>query len=136
MKWKEYILKDNIKDMNAGDIARIALSKVELGDLISLLNMNYKNLTIEEQKYYKPLKDKVESPTVIKYSSDKFLASKRATEARTSNAKSNINEAKRFFEAKLKRGSIKKISYYMISQRSGSHINTVKKYITLDEINV
>ena len=82
----------------------------------------------------KSLLEKIENPKEIKHSSAKSDAAYKATMARKKIAMGKIKEAHEALELDLKRGFIKKISYYAISKKSGVHINTVKKYITLDEV--
>ena len=81
---------------------------------------------------YKSLLKKIENPKEIKHSSAKSDAVYKATNARKKIAIEKIKEARKALELELKRGFIKKISYYAISKKSGVHIDTVKKYISLE----
>jgi len=107
---------------------RLGLSEHELDTLKSLVRKHLKD------EIYDDLKEKLNNPKIINYSAFKVNATVKATEARTAKAKEKIEKAHKQLELDLKRGFIKKISYYGISKKSGVHINTVKKYITLDEV--
>jgi len=89
---------------------------------------SYKN----DSNSYKSLLEKIENPKEIKHSSAKSDAVYKATNARKKITIEKIKEARKALELELKRGFIKKISYYAISKKSGVHINTVKKYISLE----
>ena len=113
---------------------RLDLDETELyilKDLISSIDIN--NYRGREDRL-KSLIDKINNPKRIKHSFAKIDAAEIATEARTAKAKAKIKETHEQLKRDLMRGNIKKISYYAISKKSGVHINTVKKYITLDEV--
>ena len=126
--------------MNAMDTVRLNLDSSELRMLESIINdADIKIYAGEYQSMidvFNSLKEKIGNPIVIEYSSKKVDATVTATEARTAKAKAKIKETFKQLERDFKRGYIKKISYYAISKKSGVHINTVKKYITLDEVKV
>jgi len=98
--------------------------------LILKMILEKSSFTIDSSSY-KSLLKKIENPKEIKYSSAKSDAVYKATNARKKIAIEKIKEAQKALELELKRGFIKKISYYGISKKSGVHINTVKKYISL-----
>jgi len=81
---------------------------------------------------YKNLIEKIEKPKIIRSSENKRSAAEKATETRSKIAKEKIKKAVEELELELKRGFIKKISYFAIAKKSGVHINTVKKYHFID----
>jgi len=111
------------------DTYRIGLAEHELNTLKSLVREHLKD------DVYDSLKEKLNNPIIISYSEHKAKATSKATEVRSATAKAKIEKAKVELERELMRGFIKKVSYYAIAKKSGTHINTVKKYITIDEVN-
>ena len=83
---------------------------------------------IKNSSIFESIIKKIENPKIIKYSDKKREASEIATLARTKQVREKINKAVKELELDLKRGFIKKISYFAISKKSGVHLNTVKKY--------
>ena len=71
----------------------------------------------------------VNNPKKIRYSHKKYGATVKATEVRTNNAKDKIKSA----IAILKKQN-KSITYYSISKVGAVSYQTVKKYISLNEI--
>ena len=122
----------NKNDMLVPQSERLDLNYAEMKVLLRILE-GYEGNKCE---FYDSLLKKVKNPTQIYYSRAKSDAAATATKVRSDKAKKKINEAVKSLKLDLKREHIKKISYYAIAKKSGSHINTVKKYITLDEMNV
>jgi len=110
------------------DTYRIGLAEHELNTLKSLVKEHLKD------DVYNELKDKLDNPTIISYSEHKAKATSKATEVRSATAKAKIEKAKIELDRELMRGFIKKVSYYAVAKKSGVHINTVKKYITINEM--
>ena len=76
------------------------------------------------------LKEIINNPKKIKHSSKKYVAAIEATEARTAKAKKKIQNA-----INILRMENKKLTHYSIAKTAGVSYITVKKYISLDEIN-
>jgi hypothetical protein len=70
------------------------------------------------------------NPIKIKYSVKKTDAAEKATEARTKKAKAKIQNAINILNLENR-----KITHYSIAQEAKVSYNTVKKYITLNEMN-
>ena len=100
---------------------RIDLDDAEMHQLKALINSSKMELSAS-------LKVKINSPKIIKITDNKREATSLANEKRTAVAKQKIKDAVQQMELDLKRGFIKKITYYGISKKSGVHIDTVKKY--------
>ena len=79
---------------------------------------------------FNEIKELINNPKKIKHSSAKYSAAITATEARTAKAKEKIQNA-----INLLRIENKKITHYSIAKMAGVSYLTVKKYISLDEIN-
>jgi len=78
---------------------------------------------------FNEMKEKIENPKVIKHSYNKSFAASQATEARTNRAKEKIQNA-----INILRMENKKLTHYAIAKVAGVSFVTVKKYISLDEI--
>ena len=115
---------------------RLNLDGAELNIIKNLVKSIDINSYKGSKEILKSLIYKIDNPTMIQFSFAKRDAVEIATEARTAKAKAKIKETHKQLKRDLTRGHIKKISYYAISKKSGVHINTVKKYITLDEMKV
>ena len=76
------------------------------------------------------MKEKINNPKEISWSVNKSLSAKKATEARTAKAKEKIQNA-----INILRMENKKITHYSIAKVAEVSYLTVKKYISLDEIN-
>jgi len=111
---------------------RIDLNEIEIE---VLKNLAKEHLTNSKSDVYDSLKEKLNNPTIINYSENKARATIKATEVRSAKAKAKIKQAKIELDRELMRGFIKKVSYYAVAKKSGVHINTVKKYITINEVN-
>ena len=104
---------------------RIDLSEMELITLQRHIN--------ELNESYIPfvaMKQKVNNPKEIEWSHKKSLSAYKATEARTAKAKEKIQNA-----INILRMENKKITHYSIAKTAEVSYLTVKKYISLDEIN-
>jgi hypothetical protein len=102
--------------------------------LIEFINFDgLKQDVLESQKkgftMYDKLLDKINNPTEIKYSAKKSLAVNKATEARSKKAKAKIDNA-----INILRIENKEITHYSISKTGNVSYNTVRKYISLDEM--
>lgn len=75
------------------------------------------------------IKEMLFSPTEIKKSNKKILAADKATQARTNKAKEKIQNA-----VNILRMENKEFTHYAIAKTSGASFNTVKKYITDDDL--
>ena len=75
------------------------------------------------------LKEIINNPKKIKHSSKKYIAALEATEARTAKAKKKIQNA-----INILRMENKKLTHYSIAKTAKVSYLTVKKYISLDEI--
>ena len=100
---------------------RIDLDDAEMHQLKALLDSSKLELSAS-------LKMKINSPKVIKITDTKRESISSANKKRTAIAKQKIKDAVAQMELDLKRGFIKKITYYGIAKKSGVHIDTVKKY--------
>lgn len=105
---------------------RLTLNSIELSLLQDLLQ---DSITNKNKDYFISLAKKVQNPTEIEYSLNKYKASITATEARTKKAKAKIENA-----INVLRMEGKKITHYAISITGNVSYNTVKKYITDDTI--
>ena len=101
-------------------------------DLMVLLQkyINNTNPTNDDIVLFNEMKQIINKPKAIKRSTNKQLASIKATEARTLKAKEKIQNA-----INLLRLQNKKITHYSIAKASGVSFNTVKKYISLNEMD-
>jgi hypothetical protein len=100
---------------------------------IELEEHEYKNLLeiLEEYEYkylHGKLYKKIENAKDINQINKKSDATIKATKAREEAAKKKILKAIKELELTKKRGHIKKITYKLINEKSGCHVNTIKKY--------
>ena len=79
---------------------------------------------------FNELKEIINNPRKIKKSYKKSIAADNATEARTAKAKKKIENA-----MNILRMENKKLTHYAIAKMAGVSFVTVKKYISLDEMN-
>jgi len=86
---------------------------------------------IENEYLREKLLTFIKNGKIIKYSTKKAIATEKATEARTKKAKEKIQNA-----INILRLENKKITHYSIAKTADVSYVTVKKYITLDEMNV
>lgn len=101
-------------------------------EYIELLQKYIKQIEVREEDLilFNVMKDIVQNPKKIKHSIKKMIACDTATEARTVKAKEKIQNA-----INLLKMENKKLTYYSIAKSAGVSYVTVKKYITLDEMN-
>jgi len=78
---------------------------------------------------YDNILDKIEKPKEIEFSVKKSLAAERATETRTKKAKEKIDNA-----INILRMENKKITHYSISKVAKVSFNTVRKYLTNEDL--
>lgn len=124
MKEKGYIMQDKYSyDYNY----RLDLD----ADLLCLLQKYINNTkpTNDDFILFNEMKEIVNNPKAINRSIKKQIAISKATKARTLKAKEKIQNA-----INLLRMENKKVTHYSIAKIAGVSFNTVKKYITLDEI--
>ena len=76
------------------------------------------------------MKDIVNNPKQIKKSINKMVAADKATAARTAKAKKKIQNA-----INILRMENKKITHYSIAKTAEVSYTTVKKYISIEDIN-
>jgi len=76
------------------------------------------------------LKEIINNPKKIKHSTKRIIACDTATKARITKAKKKIQNA-----INILRMENKKLTHYSIAKTAGVSYVTVKKYITLNEIN-
>ncbi len=86
--------------------------------------------TLKELYSLNEMIELISKPKKIKKSAKKMVATDKATEARTARAKEKIQNA-----INILRMENKKITHYSIAKTAGVSYLTVKKYISLDEIN-
>ena len=120
---------------------RLDLSEHEFDCLMKYVDIKKLEKAIEnfDYKYYKEfgiekateeeLLEKLKNPKLIEISMKKTLASSRATEARSQQAKEKIQNAIKFLKEKNK-----KINYNSIALESGVSFVTVKKYVTQNNL--
>jgi len=102
-------------------------------DCIGILQKYIKQIKdIDEwdELMFNEMKELIDNPKKIKHSSAKYSAAITATEARTAKAKEKIQNA-----INILRMEGKKTTHYSIAKMAGVSYLTVKKYISLDEIN-
>ena len=121
--------------MDANTIIRIDMNILEFEYLQEVIK-NLDSTDINQNYIKEKLTKLIKSPSVFQRSEAKQDAMEQATRARSKKAKEKIEKAHKQLKLDIKRGTAKKMSYYAISKLSGVHINTVKKYITLDEVKV
>lgn len=92
--------------------------------------INTLEVSEEDVIMFNEIKEKVNNPKKIKRSVKKLMATDKATEARTAKAKEKIQNA-----INILRMENKKITHYSIAKQAEVSYLTVKKYISLDEIN-
>lgn len=102
------------------DKYRIELDKIEYEALKHLSENSKINISLFE---------KIQNPTIIKYSEKKVNATKKATASRTAKAKEKIQNA-----INLLRLENKEMTIYNISKIAGVSFQTVQKYLTNDDI--
>lgn len=100
-------------------------------DYLALLQKYINKLDVFEDDLilFNELKEIINNPKKIKRSINKKIAAKKATAFRTSKVKEKIQNA-----INLLRIENKKITHYSIAKTAGVSFNTVKKYISLNEI--
>ncbi|WP_457610393.1 hypothetical protein [Lutibacter sp.] len=105
---------------------RVDFEPEELAILQELINR------VEDKNYttFNEMKDKINNPKEILWSAKKSIAADNATKARTSKAKKKIQNA-----INILRMENKKITHYSIAKTAGVSYLTVKKYISLNDIN-
>lgn len=116
------------------DYYRLDLTQAEYDELKSFIMLDeLKQDILKSQKkgfvIYDKLLDKINNPRSIKYSAKKSLAADKATEARSNKAKAKIDNA-----INILRMENKEITHYSISKTGNVSYNTVKKYISLDDM--
>jgi len=121
--------------MDANTIIRIDMNILEFEYLQEAIS-NLDNSDIHQNYIKEKLTKLIDKPSVFQRSEAKQDAMGQATRARSKKAKEKIQKAHKQLKLDIKRGTAKKMSYYALSKLSGVHINTVKKYITLDEVKV
>ena len=106
---------------------RLDLDEVD----IQLLQKYINSIKGEEScTTFNELKEKVNNPKVINWSAKKSNSARTATKVRTQKAKEKIQNA-----INILRMENKKLTHYSISKQAEVSYLTVKKYISLDEIN-
>ena len=98
---------------------------------LEVLQKYINNIDVFEEDLimFNEMKEIANNPKKIKHSTKKYSAAVTATEARTAKAKKKIQNA-----INILRMENKKITHYSIAKVAGVSYITVKKYITLDEI--
>jgi len=101
-------------------------------EYIELLQKYINKAEVSEEDFimFNEMKEMINNPKKIKRSVKKMIATDKATEARTAKAKEKIQNA-----INILRMENKKITHYSIAKTAGVSYLTVKKYISLDEIN-
>jgi len=97
---------------------------------LAILQEYINNIKDKDYTTFNVMKEKINNPKEILWSAKKSIAADNATKARTSKAKKKIQNA-----INILRMEDKKITYYAIAKTAGVSYLTVKKYITLNEIN-
>ena len=110
-------------DLNLSELERL---QEILADLKESEKYNSYYLELES---FKSLNEMIQTPKEIKISGAKINAAAKATEARTKQAKEKIDNA-----INILRLENKKITHYSISKMSAVSYNTVKKYLSDDDI--
>ena len=118
------------------DYYRLDLTLAEYDELkyfIKLKELEDSILLSQQKGYdlYDNLLKKINEPKVIKSSVKKSIAANKATKIRSAKAKVKIDNAIRILQIENK-----PITYYSISKAGKVSYNTVKKYISLDEMKV
>jgi len=119
---EDYNMKYRL-DLNISELERL---QEILADLKESEKYNSYYLELDS---FKSLSKMIERPKEIKYSGAKGNAAAKATEARTKQAKEKIDNA-----INILRFENKKITHYSISKMSAVSYNTVKKYLSDDDI--
>ena len=118
-----------IKSINENEVysqkVRVEFALFEIKDTVLPFLENLED-SFEKEKLLKAL----DNAKIIEYSPNKANAAEKATEARTKKAKEKIQNA-----INLLRMENKKITYYSVAKTAGVSYSTVKKYISLDEVN-
>ena len=110
---------------------RLDLIDFEMDILQKYFNTINESKVYDEDKYYfNSLIEKIQNPKKIKLSYKKSSAALDATRARSKKAKDKIENA-----MNILRMENKKMTYYSIAKNAGVSYSTVKKYITLNEID-
>lgn len=105
---------------------RVDFTDLEIKSLIDFLEHNKHLASPFDEEFVK----KIDDAKSIKKSISKIQCTKTATEARTKKAKEKIQNA-----INLMRLENEKLTYYSIAKKAEVSYLTVKKYITLNEIN-
>lgn len=101
-------------------------------ELMELLQkyINQAEVSEEDLILFNQMKAFVNTPREIKRSVKKRMAIDKATEARTKQAKAKIQNAMNLLQIEGK-----KLTLYSIAKTAQVSYSTVKKYITLNEVN-
>jgi Fic family protein len=91
--------------------------------------LNQHNTHYENKDSYITLNEIIQKPKIIVHSDKKIKASASATEARIKKAKEKVDNA-----INILRMENKKITRYSISKMSGVSYNTIKKYLSDNDI--
>ena len=120
---------DYVKSLNEDEVysqkVRVEFDLFEVKDTI-LPYLESLEDSFEKNKLLKVF----DNAKIIKYSPKKANAAEKATEARTKKAKEKIQNA-----VNILRMENKKITYYSIAKTAGVSYSTVKKYISLNEVD-
>jgi len=120
---------DYVKSLNEDEVysqkVRVEFDLFEVKDYILPFLENLED-SFEKEKLLKAL----DNAKIIKYSPKKANAAEQATAARTKKAKEKIQNA-----VNILRMENKKITYYSVAKTAKVSYSTVKKYISLDEMD-
>ena len=113
-------------------MSEIKIYRLDLDEVDMQLLQEHINAIKGEESYttFNELKEKVNNPKVINWSAKKSNSARTATMARTQKAKEKIQNA-----INILRMENKKLTHYSIAKQAEVSYLTVKKYISLDEIN-
>ena len=113
-------------------MSEIKIYRLYLDEVDMQLLQEHINAIKGEERYttFNELKEKVNNPKEILWSAKKSNAASAATRARTQKAKEKIQNA-----INILRMENKKLTHYSIAKQAEVSYLTVKKYISLDEIN-
>ena len=118
-----------IKSLNENEVysqkVRVEFTLFEIRDTILPFLESLEDC-YEKEKLLKAL----DNAKIIEYSPNKANAAEKATKARTAKAKEKIQNA-----INLLRLENKKLTYYSVAKTAGVSYSTVKKYISLNEVD-